>query len=328
MAVVKSNAYGHDLSQYAMHIKESVDWFGVDSMAEARTLRRAGIKNPILVLGYTLPELYGEAARLKVSLSFFNAEERALVAKHPTLKVHLKIDTGMHRQGIYVKDLPSFLKGISAFQIEGVYTHFAGAKDKKFRPYTIAQIENFKKATALVCEKQPNALCHASATSAVVNYPDSYFDMVRVGAGIYGLGLSKNLPLKTEQVLSWTSVIGQVKEVEKGDYIGYDLTEKVSTKTKIAVVPIGYWHGFARNLSRVGEVLVRGKRAKVLGIVSMDAFVIALPKNTSVRVGDKVTLIGKDGKECITVREMAKKLQTVDSEITTKINPLVPRVFV
>lgn len=328
LAVVKSNAYGHGLVTCSKIATSFVDWFGVDSVREALRLRKEGIKKPILVFGYTMPALYKEAEKNKISLSFFNETEIKLLKKYPKLRIHLKIDTGMHRQGIYVRDLARFIKNISAKQVEGVYTHFAGAKDPKFYPYTLLQIKNFKEAIAIIEKKNPNIIRHAAATSATVNYPDSYFDMVRVGAGIYGLGLASHTELKIRPVLSFTSIIAQVKEVSAGNYIGYDLTEKVYEDKHIAIVPIGYWHGIPRTLSKIGEVLVRGRRAKILGVVSMDAIVIAPPKNFKVAVGDEVVFIGSQKGDRITVRDIAKKIRSVDSEITTRINPLIPRIVI
>ena len=328
LAVVKSNAYGHGLVAFSKILSPRVDWFGVDSVREALQLRKEGIKKPILVFGYTMPALYSVAERNKISLSFFNESEIKYLKKFPRLKIHLKIDTGMHRQGIYVRDLSKFIKNISGDQIEGVYTHFAGAKDPKFRPYTLLQLKNFNEAIKIVQIKNKNVIRHAAATSAVVNYPDSHFDMIRVGAGIYGLGLSNDTKLKVRPVLSFTSIIAQVKKVSRGNYIGYDLTEKVLEDKFVAVVPIGYWHGIPRTLSRIGEALVNGHRAKILGIVSMDAVVISLPKNVKVSVGDEVVFIGRSKNNRITVRDIARKIKSVDSEVATRINPLIPRIII
>lgn len=328
MAVVKSNAYGHGIREYSRIAESGVDWFGVDSLAEARELRAAKIKKPILVLGYTPPTLYADAVRLKTSLSFFNFEEKKFLKKHPKLRIHIKVDTGMHRQGVYADMIGEFIEDISPVQIEGVYTHFAGATDKVFRPYTLMQIENFKKASRVVKEKVPHAMLHACATSATVNYPKAHFDMVRVGAGMYGIGLAKDSKLKTKPVIGWTSVIAQVKKVKAGSFIGYDLTEHMFEDTHVGIIPIGYWHGVARTLSRVGEVVVRGKRAKFLGVISMDAAVIAVPKRHTIKVGDVVTLIGRDGREYMSVREIGTTRRTVDSEVTTGINPLIPRIVI
>jgi alanine racemase len=328
MSVVKSNAYGHGIMTYAPFAEPFVDWFGVDSLAEARTLRQWGIKKPILVFGYTSPKLYPDAVKMNVSLSFFNSEEKKFLKKYPKLKIHVKVDTGMHRQGVYAEEIPLFIRDINPIQIQGVYTHFAGATDPKFKPYTLMQIENFKKASAAVQSKVPNVIRHACGTSATINYPDAHFDMVRVGAGMYGIGLAGSSKLGTRPILGWTSVIAQVKQIRAGSFIGYDLTEHMFVDCKVAVVPIGYWHGIARNLSRIGQVLIDGKRAKFLGIVSMDAMVVEIPTRTNVKVGDRVTIIGSDGKEKITVREIAQKRGTVDSEVTTCINPLIPRVLV
>ncbi len=328
MAVVKSNAYGHGILTIPKLIEKDVDWFGVDSMAEAKTLRDQKIKKPILVFGYTFPSLYNEAEKLNISLSFYNFEERKILKKYPNLKVHIKIDTGMHRQGVYVEDLDSFLRSINKNQIEGIYTHFAGAKDPKFKPYTLMQISNFNKAIEITSNFTKSFLKHACSTSATIHYSDCHFDMVRIGARLYGLGLSSADNMGTVPIMSWESVVAQVKKVRKDFYIGYNLTEKAKEEKFVAVIPIGYWHGFGRNLSSIGEVLVRGHRAKVLGIVSMDVIVVGFKKGFIPKVGEKVVIIGKSGKVKITVREIGKKTGTVDSEIVTRINPLIPRKLI
>ncbi len=145
---------------------------------------------------------------------------------------------------------------------------------------------------------------------------------------MYGIGLAKDSKIGAKPILTWTSIIAHVKKVKAGSFVGYDLTEHIFEDSIVAVVPIGYWHGIARSLSRVGFVLVRGKRAKFLGVISMDAAVIAIPKRLEVKVGDTVTLIGRDGTDNITVREIGKLRGTVDSEVTTEINPLIPRIVV
>src|SRR6185436_1078035 len=278
LAVVKSNAYGHGLVPFSKFAEPYVDWFGVDSVAEALSLRKNGVKKRILVLGYTLPSRYKEAEKKNITLSFFNKEELSVLKKYSKLKVHLKIDTGMHRQGIYVHELDSFIQEMNPNQLNGMYTHFAGPKDKKFRSYTILQIEQFKKAVQIADKRKLKIVKHVCGTAGALNYRNAHFDMVRIGGGMYGMSMNAPYAFGTKPILSWTSVLAQIKKVKKGSYIGYDLTERLKIDSEIGLVPIGYWHGVQRGLSKIGEVLIRGKRCKILGIISMDVLVVALPK--------------------------------------------------
>ncbi len=340
MAVVKSNAYGHGLIVFSKAAeKQGVDWFGADSIVEALALRKNGIKKPILVLGHTLPERINEAALANIGLTISNhIALRALgKLKNNFPKIHLKIDTGMHRQGFYVENLPdviSFLKSkLPQVKIEGIYTHFAAAKNPAFPSNTSHQIEEFKKAASIVESAGFKPIKHAAATSGAVAFPESHFDMVRIGIGLYGLWPSTEAKLafsdkiKLAPVLSWRTIIGEIKEVKKGGRVGYDFTEKLNRNSRIAILPVGYWHGYPRALSSVGRVLIGGKRAKVLGRVSMDMTAVDVTDINNAKVGDVVTLIGRDGKDRITAEELAELSGTINYELITRINPLIERVY-
>jgi alanine racemase len=194
MAVCKSNAYGHGLYDLAPALQEiGVDWFGVDSIVEAVTLREKGIRKPILVLGYTLPGRFAEAAKHRISLTVSNLENlRALTALGSTrpLRIHLKFDTGMHRQGFLESQWEAALglvwKGRRGIVVEGIYTHFAAAKDPDSREYTEQQIEKFDRAVACFREAGLGPICHANATAGVLNFPQANYDLARVGIGLMG----------------------------------------------------------------------------------------------------------------------------------------------
>ncbi len=339
MAVCKSNAYGHGLYDLAPELQEmGVDWFGVDSIVEAATLREKRIRKPILVLGYTLPSRFADAARHTVSLTVSNLENlRALAYGRSArrLRIHLKFDTGMHRQGF----LPSQWEAALALvrkcgrrvEVEGIYTHFAAAKDPNRREYTDQQIEEFERAIAHVREAGWSPVRHANATAGVLNYPQAAYDLARVGIGIMGYWPSSETKLAWDSrivlkpALSWRTIISEVKTLRKGMGVGYDLTETLKRRSLIGVCPIGYWHGFPRSLSRVGEVLVRGRRAKVLGAVSMDMIVIDLGQVDGARVGDAVTVIGRDGHDEITAYEVAGRAGVSHYELLTRLNPLIQK---
>jgi alanine racemase len=342
MAVCKSNAYGHGLYDLAPLLQEmGVDWFGVDSVVEGVTLRKKGIRRPILVLGHTLPSRFNEAGRHRTSLTVSNLENlRALTALKPTrpLRVHLKFDTGMHRQGFLPSQWEAALglvrKCGRRVEVEGMYTHFAAAKDPDCRDYTERQIGEFERARALFREAGFNPICHAGATAGVLNYPQASYDLARIGIGLMGYWPSSETrqawykKIALMPALRWRTIISEVKTLERGLGIGYDLTERLKRRSTIGICPIGYWHGFPRSLSRVGEVLVRGCRAKVLGTVSMDMIVIDLSRVKGARVGDAVTVIGRDGRDEITVYEVASRAGVSHYELLTRLNPLIQKFTV
>lgn len=339
MAVCKSNAYGHGLYDLAPALQEmGVDWFGVDSIVEAATLREKGIRKPILVLGYTLPGRFAEAARHTVSLTISSLENlRALAAvrSRSRLRVHLKFDTGMHRQGFLPSQWEAAIglvrKCGRRVEVEGIYTHFASAKDPVQREHTEQQIGEFERAVARFREAGWSPIRHANATAGVLNYPQAAYDLARVGVGLMGYWPSSatkrawDTRIVLKPALSWRTIISEVKTLRKGMGIGYDLTETLKRCSPIGICPIGYWHGFPRSLSRVGEVLVRGRRAKVLGAVSMDMIVIDLSQVEGARVGDVVTVIGRDGRDEITAYEVAGRAGVSHYELLTRLNPLIQK---
>jgi alanine racemase len=338
MAVCKSNAYGHGLYDLAPALQQmGVDWFGVDSIVEAATLRKKGIRRPILVLGYTLPSRFAEAGRHEVSLTVSSLESlRALAAGGPRrLKVHLKFDTGMHRQGFLRSQWDEALRLVrrcgSRLEVEGIYTHFAAAKDPDRRAYTERQIKEFEQAVGRLRAAGLTPLRHANATSAVLNYPRAAYDMARVGIGLMGYWPSSETKRAWERkiilkpALTWRTIISEVKTLGRGAGIGYDLTDTLKKRSTVGICPIGYWHGFPRSLSRVGEVLVRGRRARVLGTVSMDMIVIDLSRVDGARVGDVVTVIGRDGRLEITAYEVAGRACISHYELLTRLNPLIQK---
>lgn len=339
-AVVKSNAYGHGLFAFTkLANRFGIDGFCVDSLVEGVALRRKGIQKPILILGHTLPALYGEAVKNKVTITISNFEAlRELIRAKAVPEFHVKIDTGMHRQGFYLEDLPRVTKLLSSHKnikskLTGLYTHFASAKDMNYPTYTEQQFAKFQKAVKFF-EKAgfKNLMKHAAATGGTLVNPKYHLDAVRVGIGLYGLWPSKELEvqlggkIKLRPTLSWRAVVSEVKPLKAGDYVGYDMAERVANDMKMGILPIGYWHGFPRALSSgAGEVLINGRRARVLGRVSMDLLAVAVPGRA--RPGDIVTIIGRDGREEIFAWEPAQKAGTIHYEFLTRLNPLMERVI-
>lgn len=342
MAVVKSNAYGHGLVQVAkelskIKLQKSEMWFGVDSVIEAFRLRDEGIKHHILVLGPTLPSRMPEAKNKNITLTISNFEGFKSLnrVKNPPA-FHLKIDTGMHRQGFLISDLPRLVNVLKSSRLKpnGIYTHFAAAKDIAYPTYTFSQLKKFNYALDKLDSKKGGWIRHAAASGGALLFPESHLDMVRIGMGLYGYWPSSEARLHLEEkiklnpVLTWKTVVSEIKEIPKNSYVGYDLSERVNRDTKIAVLPIGYWHGYDRGLSNTGEVIIRKRRAKLLGRVSMDMVVADVTRVFGVGVGDEVTLIGKEGKTEVWADELSLKIGTTPYEFLTRINPLIRRVII
>lgn len=341
MTVVKSNAYGHGLVGFSQAAEKlGVDYFGVDSAIEGITLRHSGIKKPILVLGYTLPEMIKEAVQnnLSLSISSLSALDSLvnLKLKNP-VQIHLKVDTGMHRQGFSLKEANELIKKLKANKkkiiVEGLFTHFASAKNPAFPSNTLKQIELFNQWRGIFKNNGFEPICHASASAGTILFPQAHFDMVRIGAGLYGIWPSTETKSYAESkfqlkpVLSWWTILSEVKSLPKGSQIGYDCTETLARDSVVGICPIGYWHGYPRSLSSIGKVLVGGKKTKVLGRISMDMIIINLTDIKNPKVGDVVTLIGRDGKEEIGLEEVAMLADTSTYEIADRLNPLIERIY-
>ncbi len=360
-AVVKSNAYGHSLVDFSREIEKSgADWLAVDSVVEGVRLREEGIKLPILILGYTLPEKLSEAveADLNISVSHFEALEAVLkIADEASQapKIHIKVDTGMHRQGFMSADAPKLLKMLAeakrSIKVEGLFTHFAAAKNPAFPERIKKQLAEFNEWVKLFKKAGFAPIVHAAATSATILFPDSHFDMVRIGIGLYGLwpsmetksfaekkGVAKNEKkeagsggLFLKPIMTWKTIVGEVKVLTEGGSVGYDFTETLPANSKIAILPVGYWHGYPRSLSCIGKVSINNELAKVVGRVAMDMIVVDVTNIKNIKVGDEVVLIGKGGdggNSEPTAESLALVLGDSWYEIITRLNPLIQRFFI
>lgn len=337
-SVVKSNAYGHGIFDFSKAVNDvGVDGFCVDSVIEAVSLRKDGIDKPILVLGPTLDGLFSQAEENNIVLSIASRETlNSLVKSKERPEVHLKIDSGMHRQGFFISEVKEILKIIkkSDINLTGIFSHFASAKDINYPTYTDKQLAEFQRAVEICKEEGFNDLkTHISATGGAMIDKKYHLDLIRSGIGIYGIFPSKELEqqmsdqVNFQPVLSWRALISEVKKVSKGEYVGYDLTKKLDRDTEVAIVPIGYWHGLPWAMSGNGNLLVNGKRAEILGRVSMDLLTIDVT-SLDCKAGDIVTIIGKDGDDHIRATDIARSCNTSTYEIITRINPLIKRIVV
>jgi alanine racemase len=247
------------------------------------------------------------------------------------------VDTGMHRHGFQIEDINEVIKELKSLkaklEVVGLYTHFASAKNPVFPNDTKNQIGIFNMWREAFNRADFKSLCHACATSGIILFPEAHFDMVRVGIGLYGIWPSRETKsfvqnkFALKPVLSWKTIIGEINNIKAGERIGYDFTEKLKVDSKVAVVPIGYWHGYPRVLSGIGQVLVKGQQSKVLGRICMDIIMIDVTKIKNVKVGDEVTIIGRDHQVEISVDDTAILLDGSSYEFVTRINPLIKRIY-
>ena len=345
--VVKADAYGHGAVRIAREFEGlGADWFAVSNLEEALQLRLGGIQKPILVLGYTPPE---EAAALSnhhisqcvYSLDYARDLSRAAEEAGATVNIHVKIDTGMSRLGFYYQDISRDEATVqevkAACQLpglhpEGIFTHFAVSDEGKAGDaFTMQQFGCFKEMIeALLREDIDFEVRHCANSAAVFDYPLSHLDMVRAGIVIYGLYPSEELRHKPDltPVLSLRSVVSHVKTVKPGATISYGRKFTAQKEMKVATVPVGYADGYPRILSAKGaQVLIGGKRCPILGRVCMDQLMADVSALPDVKVGDTVTLIGRDGEEAITADELANLEGSINYEVVCGLSKRVPRVY-
>lgn len=347
MAVVKSNAYGHGLTLVVRILSELKPnpynlepnlWFGVDSITEGLKLREEKITHPVLILGHTIPVLFKEALNknLIVSIADFYSLSKLSWPKNKP-KFFIKIDSGMHRRGFLPEDIERLLSFLHQKNLKplGIFSHFASASDVTHRLDSQKQIETFENTSEQFKKAGFGSLIKSlSATGGTLFYPEVRFNMIRIGMGIYGYypSLDKQTTLKTapklKPVLTWKTIVSEIKEIPAGSLVGYNLTHKVKKRARIAILPIGYWHGYDRRLSNRGEVLIHGHRAPVIGLVSMDMVVVDVTGIDKIKTGDEVALIGRQGKEAIWADELSRKASMSHYEFLTRLNPLIKRIEV
>ncbi|HEK85926.1 MAG TPA: alanine racemase [Candidatus Aminicenantes bacterium] len=348
MAVVKANAYGHGLLEIARLAGEAgIGWLGVNSIEEGMTLREAGIGQRVVILGYVPLTKAKEVVRYDLRTIIYNPDNlKALAEAARQLKkkafIHLKVETGTNRQGIPIKKLGNIYKLIKArpeVVLEGISSHFANIEDTTDDFYPRFQLQNFIEAINWFKNQGVEIpIKHIACTAASILFPETYFDLARVGLGLYGLWPSKETlvscrrrgqePLKLKPVLSWRARVAQIKPVPRGAYIGYGCTYRTTRPTKLAIVPVGYYDGYDRSLSNTAYVLIRGKRAPVRGRVCMNFIMVDISDIPGVKLEDRVTLIGTDGQDRITADQLAALAGTISYEIISRINPLIPRMVI
>ena len=352
MAVIKANAYGHGLCEIARQaVSSGAQWLGVARIGEGIDLRAAGVKAPILVLGYTPPEDAGHLVANRLSATVYTLADaigisQTAVNHSATIPIHLKVDTGMGRYGMLPQkggrlavDAPvsgdavrrviqiSKLPGV---RLEGVFTHFA-ASDSDDNTYTHQQLSIFTNFfSALEQAGVSIPLKHAANSGAIIGMAQAHLDMVRAGISMYGYYPSEEVDksrVALKPAMALKARIVQLKKVLANFCVSYGMTHRTSAPTTIATVPVGYADGYPRILSSRGQMLVHGQRAPVVGRVCMDSTMLDVGHIPGVQVGDEVVIMGQQGEAVITGDELAASLHTINYEIVTGIMDRVTRIY-
>lgn len=337
LAVVKSEAYGHGLIPVSQAIAEIVDYFGVNDVEEGCTLREAGIKKPILVMGGTLVEDFAEAIKKDLTLTVYSKEmiqtlsAQAVKLKKP-VKIHLKVDTGMRRYGIepdQVLDFIQIIRRSPKLELEGLYSHFVSAESRDKTP-TFKQLGIFQTLINKINQTGIELpLKHIANSAAALSMESTHLDMVRCGITLYGLFPNPELGsfFDLKPALSYKTRIVQIKKVGGSEKVGYGWTYTTSRPTLLGVIPVGYADGLDRHLSNLEKVLVGGKRVPIVGKICMNASIIDLTDVSEAKTGDEVVIIGQQGHERITIGEIAGYLGTITYEIVTRLPDRIPRIY-
>jgi len=347
--VAKANAYGHGLEpMIQMARTEAVEVLGVHSIEEVRAARSWDWTGPIFILGYVARACRKEVLALEAEPTVLDSEtlrDYARLGQERGLPVpiHLEIETGTHRQGIDPAELPTLLEEVAStasLRLAGLSTHFANIEDTTDSTYALGQLERFRNATDPWLARFPETIRHTACSAAVLTLPETAFDLVRLGIGAYGYWPSRETRISFREagrsgtsveetrlrpVLAWKTRIGQIHHAAAGSYIGYGGTERVTSATRIGMLPIGYSDGFDRGLSRVGHVLVRGQRARVLGRICMNIAMVDLTDIPTAEVEDEVVLLGRQGDEEIRADDLAALLQTISYEVVARLPQSIPR---
>ncbi len=342
IGVIKTDGYGHGAVPIGRELEKLPYVFGYATATaeEAFILRRAGLKKPILILGYTFPYSYEELIMQRIRPAVFRKDALEVLdacAEKMGKKavVHVKVDTGMSRIGIRPDEEGLFfmewLFGLKHIEVEGIFTHFARADEADQTP-ALAQLEQF---TAFVAEAERRVgkqipLKHCSNSAGILTLPQANLSLVRAGITLYGLSPSEEVTrdiLSLRPVLSLKSRLVYVKEIEAGTPVSYGGTFVAKERMRIATVPVGYGDGYPRSLSGKGSVLIRGKRAPILGRICMDQFMVDVSAIPGVTEGDEVTLIGADGREEITMEELGALSGRFNYELACDLGKRIPRVY-
>lgn len=341
IAVVKANAYGHGAVDVApVLIENGADRLAVAMLSEALELREAGIKVPILILGYTdvaFSEMLinNDIEQTVYSLDYAKELSKKAEALGKVAKIHIAVDTGMGRIGFLpneksVEEVVEISK-LSNLRITGIFTHFSNA-DEQDKSYAHNQIEKFNSFINEIEKREVNlGLKHISNSASIIDIEDAHYNAIRPGIILYGYYPSDYInkdKLKLMPALSLKCQVIHVKELPKGEYIGYGRKFRTERDSVIATLPIGYADGYIRGLYEKAHVIINGKLAPVVGKICMDQCMVDVTDVGPVKVGDEVVLLGEDNGVKNNADDMAKMLDTINYEILCMIGRRVPRIYI
>lgn len=340
MPVVKADAYGHGADALAeFYASLGADAFAVSNIVEAIQLRNAGITEDILILGYTPVDSVvalseNNISQTVYSLEYAKALSDALLLNGKTIKVHLKLDTGMGRLGFSVDDLNSIKQALSFPCLEwiGVFTHFATADSLEIDDKAFSE-EQFLKFQSIVAQLKENNFnfkyIHCCNSAATLLHNDKQGNLIRPGIILYGI--SPDFTIDTNAnltpIMSIKTVVSMVKTLKKGESVSYGRTFTATKDMTIATLPIGYADGYPRNMSNSGKVLINGKFANIIGRVCMDQMMIDITDIENISLGTEVTVIGQDNGNSITFADIASEVKTIPYELICNISVRMPRVY-
>lgn len=342
-AVIKADGYGHGALEIAklLETEERLYGFAVATAEEAFALREHGIEKPILILGYTFPDCYKQLAEQNIMPAVFREDSLQQLADAARkagrkIKVQVKVDTGMHRIGITPDETGiSFVEKLLAMEeleLEGMFTHFARA-DELDKTNALEQLHHFQSFVAGIEEKYKITIPykHCANSAGILELPESHLDLVRAGVALYGLWPSDEMRkdvLVLKPALSLYSHIVYIKEIASGDAVSYGGTFVADKPMRVATIPVGYGDGYPRSLSNTGYVLIRGKKAPILGRVCMDQFMVDVTHIPGAAMDDMVTLIGSDGTETVTMEELGELSGRFNYELACDLGKRIPRVYI
>lgn len=344
LAVVKANAYGHGLEKMAeTAISSGASYLGVASLGELRRVRAAGIESPTLLLSCIDIDSIDEAVRLDGSVTVFDsaaiaAAQAAAERQTKKVRIHIKVDTGMHRAGCDPEEvvaLATAVEDASFLELEGAFTHFAESESLD-EAFTLKQLGVFKKCLALLQKKGiVPPLIHCANSAAVIAFQDTHFSMVRAGLVTYGLNPfpvgHPRYELVTRSfrpVLSLVTKVAFVRHIEVGETVGYNRTWKAERSSTLVLLPVGYGDGYRRTPHSAGVVLVNGQQVPIVGGVAMDQTVVDITDiNKEVSVGDEVVLLGQQGSSSISADDIAMAYGTINYEVVTTLSDRIVRQY-
>ncbi|MFA6130725.1 MAG: alanine racemase [Patescibacteria group bacterium] len=346
-AVVKANAYGHDLETMVRLASTSgIRFFAVDNLEEALHVRSRFADAEVIILGYAPLEwaetiVANHFIQTVYNQPLLDALSDAALKLRDRARINLKIETGTHRQGIEVKKLWGFLRGIRQLErtveFSAISSHFADAETPG-SSYSAYQMGQYQEALLLIKEAGlPMPLRHFACSAAVILDPTTHFDLVRLGIALYGIWPSEETrranrvrqnAIDLHPVLTWKTCIAQIKDLQPGDLVSYGMRYRADRPMRMAVLPVGYADGYRRSNTGKAEVLVHGHLCPVIGTICMNMMMIDVSQLPTVKEGDTVTLLGRDGMHQISAEDIAAWTGTIPYEVVTQINPLLQRLVV